>query len=260
MSGNATTQTQEEQADADFAAGFDDDTTAAPTETPANQDASTEQQTPEPAAPEYAQFTKAERDELMALREQAQKQFGTAFGKIGGIERTLQQLNSGAQVDVAQEDIDNLRNDGFEPLAAALEKVRGLRSLPGAGVDQEQIDALVNQRVAAVEQKFEIRLLSQAHPDWKQIDADPAFAAWVAGQPEEFKQGLVKASAEFDSAVVGAAMTQFKQSRSKPAATQAPDPASARRSRIAANVTPRGTGGQAAAPNATEDLMAGFSE
>ena len=145
-------------------------------------------------------------------------------------------------------------------MAVALEKVRSLRALPGAGVDQEQIDAMVSQRVSAVEQKFELRLLAQAHPDWKQIDADPAFAAWVAGQPDEFKQGLVKASAEFDSSVVGDAMTKFKQSRSKPAATQALDPASARRSRIAAYVTPRGTGGQAAAPNATEDLMAGFTE
>lgn len=262
MSGNATDLTQEQQAYADFAAGFDDDTTATPTETPAAQGADTEQQAnvpAEPAAPEYAQFTKEERDELMALREQAQKQFGTAFGKIGGIERTLQQLNSGAQVEISQEDIDALRSDGFEPLAVALEKVRGLRALPGAGVDQEQIDALVNQRVSAVEQKFELRLLAQAHPDWKQIDADPAFAAWVAAQPDEFKQGLVKASTEFDSAVVSDAMSKFKQSRKAAPATPAADPASARRSRMSAAVTPRGVGGPAA-PNATEDLMAGFNE
>ena len=256
MSG--TTLTPEDQEQADFAAGFDDDT-ATPTETPAAQQEVTEQTPAEPAAPEYAQFTKAERDELMALREQAQKQFGTAFGKIGGIERTLSQLNSGAQVEVSQDDIDALRNDGFEPLAVALEKVRGLRSLPGAGVDQEQIDALVNKRVSAVEQKFELRLLAKDHPDWKQIDADPAFAAWVAAQPDEFKQGLVKASTEFDSSVVGDAMSKFKQSRKAAPATPAPDPASARRSRMSAAVTPRGAGGPAA-PNATDDLMAGFNE
>lgn len=254
----------EDQADAEFAAGFDGDPTATPTATPAAQQGDNDQSDKDepapadPPAPEYAQFTKDERDELMALREQQQKQFGTAFGKIGGIERTLQQLTSGARVEVAQSDIDTLRNDGFEPLAVALEKVRDLRALPGAGVDQDQIDALVNQRVAAVEQKLELRLLAQAHPDWKQIDADPAFAAWVAAQPDDFKQGLAKASAEFDSAVVGDVMSKFKQSRRPAPATQAADPASARRSRIAANVTPRGAGGPATS-NPNDELMAGFN-
>jgi hypothetical protein len=167
MSGDATTLTPDEEAA--FAAGFDDDTTDTPTETPADQqDADTQQQErpapAEPAPPEYAQFTKAERDELMALREQAQKQFGTAFGKIGGIERTIKSLTDGAQVDISQEDIDALRDD-FPPLAAALEKVRNLRALPGAGVDQEQIANLVAERVSAVEQKFELRLLTKDHPD-----------------------------------------------------------------------------------------------
>ena len=262
MSGDATTLTPEQEAAA-FAQGFDDEPTATPTETPAaqqddtNPGENTEPAPAEPAAPEYAQFTKAEREELMALREQAQKQFGTAFGKIGGIERTLQQLNSGAQVDISQEDIDALKDD-FPPLAAALEKVRNLRALPGAGVDQEQIASLVAEKVSAVEQKFELRLLAKDHPDWKQIDADPAFAAWVAAQPDEFKQTLAQASQGYDSAVVSDAMSKFKQSRKAAPATPAADPASARRSRIAANVTPRG-GGNPAAPDPNDDFNAGFN-
>lgn len=261
MSGDAsTTLTPEDQADADFAAGFDDDTTATPTATPAaQQDDTTQGEKTEPAepAPEYVQLTKAERDELMGLRDQAQKQFGTAFGKIGGIERTLQQLNSGAQVDISQEDIDALKDD-FPPLAAALEKVRNLRALPGGGMGPDQLANLVNEKVSAVEQKFELRLLAKDHPDWKQIDADPAFAAWVASQPDEFKQNLAQASQAYDSAVVSDAMSKFKQSR-KAAPTPAADPASARRSRMSAAVTPRGVGGPAA-PNATDDLMAGFND
>ena len=144
MSGDASTLTHEQQAqaDADFAAGFDDDTTATPTETPAAQQDDTTQgekteqpteQTAEPA-PEYVQLTKAERDELFALREQAQKQFGTAFGKIGGIERRLQELNSGPQVEISQEDIDALKDD-FPPLAAALE------AAPLAEVDEPGVGA-----------------------------------------------------------------------------------------------------------------------
>lgn len=262
MSGDASTTTTTEQDDADFAAGFNDDTTATPTETPAaQQDGAGQGDNGEPAqaepAPEYVQLTKAERDELMGLRDQAQKQFGTAFGKIGGIERTLQQLNSGAQVDISQEDIDALRDD-FPPLAAALEKVRNLRALPGSGMDPDQLANLVNEKVSAVEQKFELRLLAKDHPDWKQIDGDPAFAAWVAAQPDEFKQSLVQASKAYDSEVVSEVMTKFKQSRKAASANTGSDPASARRSRMSAAVTPRGVGGNAA-PNATDDLMAGFN-
>ena len=269
MSGDASTLTPEQQAqaDADFAAGFDDDTTATPTETPAAQQDDTTQgekteqpteQTAEPA-PEYVQLTKAERDELIATRQQWEKQFGTAFGKIGGIERTIKSLTDGAQVEINQEDIDALKDD-FPPLAAALEKVRNLRALPGAAVDPEQIEALVEQRVAPRLQRMELRLLAKDHPDWKQIDADPAFAQWVAAQPDEFKQTLAQASQSYDSEVVSDAMTKFKQSRkAAPAPAPTTDPASARRSRMSAAVTPRGVGGPAA-PNPTDDLMAGFTE
>ena len=260
MSGDASTLNHDEEAA--FAAGFDDDTTATPTETPAEQQDTDPQQeasaaTAEPAAPEYVQLTKAERDELMGLRDQAQRQFGTAFGKIGGIERTLQQLNSGAQVEISQEDIDALKDD-FPPLAAALEKVRNLRALPGGGVDQEQIANLVAEKVSAVEQKFELRLLAKDHPDWKQIDADPAFAQWVAVQPDEFKQTLAQASQSYDSSVVSNAMTMFKQSRKAAPATRRTDPASAWKSRTEAAVTPRGTGGTAAG-DSTDPFLTGFN-
>ncbi len=261
MSGDATTLTQDEEAE--FAAGFDDDTTETPTETPADQqDGDNRQQEAssvpaEPPAPEYVQLTKAERDELIATRQQWEKQFGTAFGKIGGIERRLQELNSGTQVDISQEEIDALKDD-FPPLAAALEKVRSLRALPVGGVDQEQIASLVAEKVSAVEQKFELRLLAKDHPDWKQIDADPAFAQWVAAQPDEFKQTLAQASQAFDSSVVSDAMTKFKQSRKAAPATPAADRASAWKSRAAAAVTPRGAGGTAAS-DSTDHFMSGWN-
>lgn len=261
MSGDAsTTLTPEQQEDADFAAGFDEDTTATPTATPAEQqDDAAQGENGEPAQadppPEYVQLTKGERDELFALREQATKQFGTAFGKIGGIERRLQELNSGAQVEISQEDIDALRDD-FPPLAAALEKVRSLRALPG-GMDPDKLESMVTERVSKVEQRLELRLLAKDHPDWKQVDSSPDFQAWVAAQPDEFKVKLAEASQTYDSETVSAAMTRFKQSRRT--AAPAPDPASARRSRMSAAVTPRGVGGPAA-PNPTDDLMAGFTE
>ena len=258
---STTTLTTDEQERAAFSSGYDNDTTstpaAMPTETPAElmvEVTNVENVEPEP---EYVQLTKGERDELFALREQAQKQFGTAFGKIGGIERRLQELNSGAQVEISQEDIDALRDD-FPPLAAALEKVRNLRTLSGS-VDPDTLDSMVAERVSKVEQKFELRLLAQAHPDWKQIDNDPAFQAWVAAQNDEFRQNLVAASQGYDSATVGDAMSKFKQSRKPAPAKPAVDDASARRSRMNAAVTPRGVGGPAS-PDLNDHFRSGYRE
>ena len=258
MSGDASTLNQDEEAA--FAAGFDDDTTATPTETPAEQQDNATQQEEgttapaEPAAPEYVQLTKAERDELMGLRDQAQRQFGTAFGKIGGIERRFQELY-GNQVEISQEDIDALKDD-FPPLAAALEKVRNLRALP-VGMDPDKLESMFTEHVSKVEQKLELRLLAKDHPDWQTIDADPFFAQWVAAQPDEFKQALAEASQSYDSEVVSDAMTKFKQSR-RTAPAPAADPASARRSRMSAAVTPRGTGGTAAS-DSTDPFLSGFN-
>ena len=164
--------------------------------------------------------------------------------------------DDGAQVEISQEDIDALKDD-FPPLAAALEKVRNLRALPGAGVDPSQIEALVEQRVAPRLQRMELRMLAKDHPDWQQVDQDPAFKAWVAAQPDEFKQTLVQASQSYDSEVVSDAMTKFKQSR-RTAPAPAADPASARRSRMSAAVTPRGTSG-ASAGDSTDPFLSGFN-
>ena len=114
------------------------------------------------------------------------------------------------------------------------------------------------EKVSAVEQKFELRLLSKDHPDWKQIDADPAFAQWVAAQPDEFKQTLAQASQSYDSAVVSNAMTMFKQSRKAAPAPRRTDPATAWKSRTEAAVTPRGTGGTAAG-DSTDPFLSGFN-
>ncbi len=261
MSGDADTLTPEQEVAA-FADGFDNDAT--PTETPA----SVGSETTETPAVEYAQLTKAEYEELKAraalvedLKATADRSFGTAFGKIGGIERQLKDLTSGAQVEISQEDIDTLRGDGFEPLAVALEKVRSMRGLPG-GVDQAKLDELVQQRIAPalegigtkVDQAVEARLLKRAHPDWQQVTATPEFNAYAASLPNAVQAELANS---WDADFIGEHLTKFKQSR-KPAAPAADD-ASARRSRMSAAVTPRGAGGHAA-PSQVDDLMAGFNE
>jgi FtsZ-binding cell division protein ZapB len=226
--------------------GFDADEVATkplPTERPEEQAAEVAAEAVVEQAIEYAQLTKAEYEELKALKQAQERSFGTAFGKIGGIERTLQQLQAGAKVDISQEDIDSLKDD-FPPIAAALEKIRGMRALPAGVADPAQIEQIVQQRIApaltAVEHKFELRMLAKEHPDYKNVDADPAFAKWVSTQPQPWREELVTASENYDSEVVGAAMHKFKlfkkQTRQTPAVTPP------RNSRQIAAVTPRGSG------------------
>lgn len=246
----------EEESRQQFAQGIQ---AATSTETPRIEQ---ENQADEAPEIEYAKLTKAEYEDLRSraaqvdeLRATQDKSFGTFGRTIKGIQDTIQGFQSGAQVEISQEDIDALRDD-FPPLAAALEKVRNMRALPGASVDSAQIDEMVQQRIApaltSMEQKFERRLLAKDHPDWKQIDSDPAFSAWVQAQPDEFKQTLVKASEAYDSSVISDVMSAFKAS-----IKQAPPAPSTRTSRQAAAVTPRGNG--AATTGGSDDPASEFN-
>lgn len=258
---------------ADFAAGFAQP--LGPTETPVDQgtqqgsEGADTKPADTPAAPEYVQITKDEWEalktsaaEINSVKATLEKVSGTAFGKIGGIERTLKEIADGSKIDISQENIDALRAGGWPELAEPLEKLRNLRALPGAGgVALEQVEDLVQQRVAKVREELRIErqteLLNEAHPDWQQIDADPAFSAWTATLPEDERTKLAKASEGYQARVIADFMTRFKATRKAPSTEEPSDP-QARRSRINAAVTPRGNG--AHAPAETDDFAAGFRE
>lgn len=251
--------------------GFDDgfnDAADAPTETPEQRTQEVETPAEKPQPVEYAQLTKAELEELKAraalvteMRATQDKSFGTAFGKIGGIERRLQEIATAPGVEVEQADIDALKDD-FPAMATALEKVRSLRSL-GGGIDHAKIDEMVQERLApaldsigtTVERAVETRLLSREHPDWQTVTKSEGFLNWAGKQPVEFQQTLADS---WDSTVIGKAISDFKKSI-KPAPTPAPaaDTDSARKSRMSAAVTPRGSGNAAAAAS-EDDFDAGF--
>jgi hypothetical protein len=258
------TETRDDaEAEAALTSGYDHDPNA-PTETPAEgtTGASAEDEAP---AVKYAQITEDEYATLKAraelieqIKATQEKSLGTAFGKIGGLERQLKSFSEGKQVQIKPESIAAVRDISPE-FADALEQLNGMRSIAGgpAEIDESRIDALVQQRMAPALQKVELRLLAKDHPDWQQVDKDPKFAEWIAAQPAAFQTQLLQASQTYDSEAVSAAMSAFKQARSKTAPVV--DTAAQRKARIAAAVTPRGAGG-IAAPNQLDDLMAGFNE
>lgn len=224
--------------------GFDDDDEF-PTETPGADDADDEPEQQVEAQPvaQTRQWTQAEYDEWVATKAQIQelrgtleKSNGTAFGKIGGLERKLNELASSPKIDIAQADIDALKED-FPPMAAVLEKVRSMQVIHG-GIDAAKIEEMVQARVApaldaigtTVEQTVEKRMLSREHPDWQQVTATPEFAAWT-GTLKPADQKMLADT--WDADYIGAVITAFK-SRNKASPT--------RKSRADAAVTPRGSG------------------
>lgn len=221
----------------------DDDDISSATETPREDDDEPRQAAAEAAAEqviEYAQLTKAEWEEVKAraarideIRATQDKSFGTIGNTIRGLQDQLKAAQTGANVEILQEDIDALKED-FPPLAAALEKVRNMRAIPvNGGFDPAKVEELVAPRLKAAEQKFELRLLARDHPDWQQIDASPEFQGYVKSLPEAERKQLADASDNFDSDVVSRFITRFKAT--KPAGTT-------RKSRFDAAVTPRGSG------------------
>jgi len=256
--------------DAGFDDGFVAEALSAPTETPgqgAEQQTEQEPRDDVQEPPEYAQLTKAELAELKdraaaveAIRAAQDKSFGTAFGKIGGIERQLRELQTGTQIEISEDEIRTLREDGWDVLANALDKVRNLRGLPGgAGLDESRVNEVVQQRMAelpvVVEQTVEKRLLAREFPDWEQYTATPEFLGWAAKQPAEYQQKLANT---WDSQFIGEAIKKAKEA-SRPTQRQGAQDQPQRRSRFEAAVTPRGNGAPPSA-STVDDFDAGFNE
>lgn len=275
--------------DDDFDSGFAGAVT--PTETPELADtpaaeeaaAQAEPVAQDPPAPEYVQITREDLAGLKAsaaaveeLRATLTSQTDKTFGKIGGLERLVKELQattpSGEAVELSEEDMAEFAQE-YPELAnmqrAVLNKALGKIKLRGTGTEQgfapEQIDELVSQRLQPaldgvseqVERLVESRLLAKEHPDWKEIvdagnpDSKNPYRTWLAAQPAEYQTQVNTSS---DSGVIGASIAKFKT------AAKAQQAISQRQSRIDAAVTPRGVGGNAAPSSSDDDdFNAGFT-
>lgn len=266
----------EKAAEAEFNSGFDTTDQRPATETPQpvqdeatkpgeTQPASAPAQQQEQPAPKYVQITEEDFERLKSgaslaekLKDTADRSFGTAFGKIGGIERELQTLRQGAKrVTIDHKTIETLRGE-IPELADALEQINGLAAVAAApAVDETKLEELVQARVSPLEQKFETRIVLLQHPDMEAIKKSPDFHAYVQALPAEESQVLLNT---WDSTVISGHLTKFKQQQAQRKQPQnQPGDDTARRSRMQAAVTPRGNGAQAPAPSELDEFNAGFS-
>ena len=253
----------------DFNAGFDEaPTQAAPEPTPEPE------VIPEPEPqPEFAQIT---RNEYEALRAQAaqvdnlKRGIDTSFGKIGGIERVLRELQErtprGVSVEITDDIVEDMRTEYPDLAGSTLnafkkfaEKLTGLGS-QAPTIDANVINTMVDQRFnpvlekvdERVSQAVEKRMLARTHKDWQQVVASQEFKGWAGKQPAEFTTELYNS---WDADFIGEAISKFKESRKRSEAQ-----IQSRQKRIEAAVTPRSTGGHAPVSNSElDEFNAGFS-
>lgn len=279
---------QEDDFDADFSAGFNDDAPK-PTATPDTgaedktgeevvipDDSGEAKATPPAETPEYVQLTKADHEKLLALvgevpaiKAENKRLFDTAFGKLGGMQQLVEQLKTstaaGAAVTVTKEDFAELA-EAYPELAelqlkglnAALSKMKAV----GTGgaeapppIDTAGIATSVEQRV---EQKLELKRFARKHPDWKEVVDSADFKAWIAAQPADVQKGYQES---WDSDVTIPILDSFKATR-KPAKQDAPDTSavSTRQQRLSSAVPPRGTGGHGQQqPSEDDEFLSGFN-
>lgn len=267
--------------DDDFNAGFTDEAPL-PTTTPAAQDiagtpAAEAAAAPAVAAPKLAQITEDQYQDLLKrataideVKAESKKQFDTAFGKLGGMQQLINQLQSstqsGQQIQVTADDFEELKAEGYPDLAdmqaAGLNRILAKMKLtgtgqPGFGVDQagEVFDARMTPQREAIKQEireeFANAALTDLHEDWDAVVKSPEFSAWTAANKiteKKDRRGIAFADS-LDAHFIGKIISDFKGQR-KAAETQ--------QTRLEAAVAPRGSGGHATGPTDDDEFDKGF--
>lgn len=152
--------------------------------------------------------------EVDSLKLQIEK----SFGKVGELNRTLQQLQArteaGEPVELTEEDVADLAND-FPELAQAqlnvlrkfASKMRGTGTAAQPAIDLDGLRQQVKQEVTAeYDRKLEERLLNFRHPGWVQEVQSQDFMLWGQNQlgQDEFQQLIQSTDADFISSKLDA--------------------------------------------------------
>jgi hypothetical protein len=281
--------------DAQFQDGFKDAPTPTAPEPPATEPgeppaAATGQPAATPKAPKYVQITEEELNSFKAtaaavdeIKATVEQRFGMAFGKMGGLERTLKELQAstpfGESVTMTAEDFEEMKADfpeladmtakGFNRL---LGKLRGTAKpaepgKPDAGaiVDPlkmgEFVKETVSQQLTVLEKNTAQQLLAMRHENWREIVGltpegeaiQTPYREWLAKQKPEYQAQI---GSSWDALTVAKSIDKFlTDTKPKPPQPPVDDQ---RRKRLAGAVPPKASGGLPAGEATSED--AAFQE
>lgn len=190
--------------------------------------------------------------EVERLRGQESKVFGTLGDLKVKVERAQQ---PGSPVKLTGESFKRLSQDYPELAAAIAEDLSSVQMPAGKSFTPEEVEQVVQARVAETERKVEMKLLTQQHRDWRDVVKSEDFANYLLKQRTEDERNEFGNS--WDSDVVGKYLTDFKTWKAK-----AVQEANQRQGRVQRAITPRGVSAPAARASLDDDAAfeAGFKE
>lgn len=241
------------EGDAAFDSGFEGKSTPEADKVPPKVDETVEAkpkvepkvETPVPQTPT---LTKEQIDQVLAiatslpeLKQKMEQQFGTAFGKLGGFERSLKQFQdqaakTGEPVKVTKDDLKELIEeypDLSDKLVPVLGRILDRVKIPTASApvnfDPAEVTKVVDERVTASRRAQAMEDLAELHPDWREIVGAPggktagqetAWRTWLKSQPAEYQDRVNKS---WNPMVVASSIDKFNASteRAKKAAEEA---------------------------------------
>lgn len=273
----------EEQAaaDAEFASGYE----GTRTETPAAPEPVVEevQAAPEPEAKvEEAPAAADPLKDVLARLDKVQSSHDKLAGNYGRLLQNFEQLqttlaaakaatgkvaDAPSQTEIARAAEDpaewsSLKKD-YPEWANATEKLLEAR-VPKFDVEafEQKIAQEIEGKTAAMQGKIIDAALNTVLPKWREEVKTDAFNTWLASQPDDI-QALGASEDVGDAARMLKLYDSFRtapKAEPTPAPTAAPQPdTSARSKRLAAAVSPKGTGGHAPGKSEADEFLAGYN-
>ena len=193
------------------------------------------------------------------------QKFDTAFGKIGGVERALDQLRSaapaGGKIELTEEVVADLAAEfpemaqlQFKTLQKLVDVINTSTPAP-AGAAQPSVD--VDAITKSIRRELTEETLDGFDEKWREtiglpgkdgVIPDTPFRQWLEKQPNEY---ATQVKSTYSAAVLTGALSKFKTAQQK---------AQGRRDVLDAAVEVTGSGGQApnAAPTGDDEFNDGF--
>ena len=136
-----------------------------------------------------------------------------AFGKIGELNRNIQNIQQAPQINgaISADKLTKLRELDPEVAEAFAADLSGYIGQPAqTSVSNEHIDSIVSQRLNQISRGYEEKLLAVAHPDYQQVTKTEEFNQWLGLKDANEQQTIVKSQ---DAVFVSNKLNEFKNWR-----------------------------------------------
>ena len=266
MTTEAEQKAADEQESAAFSAGFDSIRGTEGEQPPVQQDDDRNDEPEADAEPEAAEedalagigLTASEIKSLLqraAKVDSIEDALGKAHGKIGELNRTIQEWKASSQKPTHQapageyDDHDVSEFESRFPEFAPAVEARAWR------IAQEVMQQSANQGQPsdpeAISKAVNLAVMDATHKGWRETVSSPEFGLWVSAQPEDVRQTY---ASTWDHNELGDIVTRYAESRRAVA-----DRATKSRNRLEAALTPDSRSSRVShAPTEIDAMQAGF--